>query len=115
MSRPSLPPVQRRTRTLGVRLSAHEWDTLVARAAAAGQRPTAYVRAAALTSSRPSRKAADLASVEERRELRRIGNNLNQIALRLHTAWGVRSTVRELAPLIADLHQRIVERDTRGR
>ena len=44
MSRPSLPPVQRRTRTLGVRLSDHEWDTLVARAAAAGQRPTAYVR-----------------------------------------------------------------------
>ena len=82
MSRPSLPPVQRRSRTLGVRLSDHEWDTLVARAAAAGQRPTAYVRDAALTNSRPSRKAADLASAEERRELRRIGNNLNQIALR---------------------------------
>ena len=37
MSRPSLPAVQLRTRTLGVRLkNRHEWDTLVARAAAAG-------------------------------------------------------------------------------
>ena len=109
MSRPSLPPVQRRTRTLGVRLSAHEWDTLVARAAAAGQRPTAYVRAAALASSRPARVAAEVASVEERRELRRIGNNLNQVARKLH-GWRTSSAVRTLLSTLADLQQRIGER-----
>ena len=109
MSRPSLPAVQRRTRTLGVRLSAHEWDTLVARAAAAGQRPTAYIRAAALARSRPAREAAEVASVEERRELRRIGNNLNQVARKLH-GWRTSSAVRTLLSTLADLQQRIGER-----
>ena len=116
MSRPSLPAVQLRTRTLGVRLNRHEWDTLVARAAAAGQSPTAYVRATALASSRPARSAAaDLSSGEERRELRRIGANLNQIARKLQGGWSVLPAVRELAPVLADLQQRIVDRDTRGR
>ena len=85
-----------------MRLSAHEWDTLVARAAAAGQRPTAYIRAAALASSRPARAAAAIASVEERRELRRIGNNLNQVARKLH-GWRTSSAVRTLLSTLADL------------
>ena len=110
MSRPSLPAVQRRTRTVGVRVSDHEWDTLVARAAAAGQRPTAYIRAAALTRSRPTRAAADLASADERRELRRIGANLNQVARKLH-GWHGRSAVRELVPILADVQRWIVGRE----
>ena len=110
MSRPSLPPVQRRSRTVGVRMNRHEWDTLVARAAAAGQRPTAYIRAAAaLASSRPARAAAAIASVEERRELRRIGNNLNQVARKLH-GWRTSSAVRTLLSTLADLQQRIGDR-----
>ena len=114
MSRPSLPPIQLRTRTLGVRLSAHEWETLVARAAAAGQRPTAFVRAAALTRSRPSRAAAEVASAEERRELRRIGANLNQVARQLH-GWRGRAHVADLVPVLAALQRWIVGRDARGR
>ena len=98
MSRPSLPPVQRRTRTVGVRVSRQEWDTLVARATAAGQRPTAYIRAAAAA-----------ASVEDRRELRRIGNNLNQVARQLH-GWRTSSAVRTLLSTLADLQQRIGDR-----
>ena len=109
MSRPSLPPVQRRSRTVGVRVSRPEWDTLVARAAAAGQRPSAYIRAAALASSRPARAAAAIASVEERRELRRIGNNLNQVARKLH-GWRTSSVVRTLLSTLADLQQRIGDR-----
>ena len=115
MSRPSLSAVQRRTRTLGVRLSDHEWDTLVARAAAAGQRPTAYVRDAALArTARPSQVAAEVASAEERRELRRIGANLNQVARQLH-GWRGRAHVAALVPIIDELQRWIVGRDTRGR
>ena len=109
MSRPSLPPVQRRSRTVGVRVSRPEWDTLVARAAAAGQRPSAYIRAAALARVRPAREAAEVASVEDRRELRRIGNNLNQVARQLH-GWRTSSVVRTLLSTLADLQQRIGDR-----
>ena len=114
MSRPSLPPVQRRTRTMGVRLRDDEWQALVSRAAAAGQRPTAYVRDLALTSSRPSRAAAEVASAEERRELRRIGANLNQVARQLH-GWRGQAHVAALVPVIEDLQRWIVRRDDRGR
>ena len=90
-------------------MSRHEWDTIVARATAAGQRPTAYIRAAALARVRPAREAAAVASVEERRELRRIGNNLNQVARKLH-GWRTSSAVRTLLSTLADLQQRIGER-----
>ena len=95
---------------MGVRVSRHEWDTIVARAAAAGQRPTAYIRAAALASVAAfAREAAEVASVEERRELRRLGNNLNQVARKLH-GWRTSSAVRTLLSTLADLQQRIGER-----
>ncbi len=85
MGRPQLSADRRRTRQLGVRLSASEWRVIKARAARAGVRPAAFVREAALSApGRSTSSSADVATVEERRELRRIGANLNQVARRLN-------------------------------
>lgn len=75
---------RRRTKRLGVRVSASEWRAIKARAARAGVRPTSFVREAALSAPARSRASDDVATVEERRELRRIGVNLNQVARRLN-------------------------------
>ena len=84
MGRPQLSADRRRTKRLGVRVSASEWRMIKARAARAGVRPTSFVREAALSAPGRSTSAADVATVEERRELRRIGVNLNQVARRLN-------------------------------
>lgn len=84
MGRPQLSADRRRTKRLGVRVSASEWRMIKARASRAGVRPTSFVREAALSAPRRSTSAADVATVEERRELRRIGVNLNQVARRLN-------------------------------
>ena len=79
MGLPRLSAVRRRTHTIGVRLSASEWQTIAALAQGRGLRPTAYVREAALSARPTSSSASAAASADERRELRRIGSNLNQI------------------------------------
>ena len=86
MGRPRLPASSRRSKTPGVRFTAAEWERIQRRAAVVRQRPTAWVRTvtlSALSSVAPSQPPS-AAAVEERRELRRIGANLNQVARRLN-------------------------------
>ena len=93
-----------------MRLSARERQTIAALAQGRGLRPTAYVREAALSdAARPtSRAASAAASAEERRELRRIGSNLNQIARRVNAHRRVAGA--DLLQAVADLQQWIAAR-----
>ena len=108
MGRPSLPAVRRRTHTIGVRLSASEWQTIAALAQGRGLRPTAYVREAALSDAAQPTSPAASAAVEERRELRRIGSNLNQIARRVNSRRRVAGA--DVLQALADLQQWIAAR-----
>jgi len=98
MARPQLPADRRRTKRLGVRVSAAEWRVIEALASRAGVRPTSFVREAALSSSGRPASPPDVATVEERRELRRIGANLNQVARHLNAGRDadVLAALREL-------------------
>jgi hypothetical protein len=76
--RPSLPPGEQRRCHLSIALTAAERASLDARAASTGLRPAVYLRQAALTGAAALDQRVDLARLHV--ELRRIGNNLNQIA-----------------------------------
>ena len=109
MGRPPLSADRRRTKRLGVRVSASEWRVIVARATRAGVRPTSFVREAALSAPARSREAADdVATVEERRELRRIGVNLNQVARRLNAGQDA-----DVLSVLSELNAWVVSRVSR--
>ena len=76
--RPVLPPGERRRCHLSIALTATERALLDARAASAGLRPAVYLRQAALAGAAAVDRRADLTRLHV--ELRRIGNNLNQLA-----------------------------------
>ncbi len=99
LGRPQLSTDRRRTKQLGVRVSASEWRIIEARASRAGVRPTSFLRESALSGrGRSGPASSDEATVEERRELRRIGVNLNQVARRLNAGGNadVLAVLREL-------------------
>ena len=111
MGRPQLTAGRRRTKQLGVRLSAAEWRAVAARASRAGVRPATFVREAALSApGRSVSPSADVATVEERRELRRIGANLNQVARRLNAGLDA-----EVLSVLGELNEWIVGRVSRRR
>ena len=107
MGRPRLDAEQRRTRQVGVRVTKAEAAELAAAAKARGWSTlAAFVRAAALRTARADTSAEatppeliDQASLdheaEVRRELRRIGVNVNQIARGLHAGWWANRRVRQ--------------------
>lgn len=76
--RPPLPPGEQRRCHLSIALTASERALLDARAASAGVRPAVYLRQAALVGAAAVDRRVDLARLHV--ELRRIGNNLNQVA-----------------------------------
>lgn len=76
--RPALPPGEQRRCHLSIALTAAERASLEARAASAGLRPAVYLRQAALAGAAAVDRRVDLARLHV--ELRRIGNNLNQVA-----------------------------------
>ena len=110
MGRPQLEADRRRTKRLGVRVSAAEWRLIETRAARAGVRPTSFLREAALSSPARSPSSVDLATVEERRELRRIGANLNQVARHLNAGRDA-----EVLSVLRELNEWIVGRVSRPR
>ena len=113
VGRPRLPADRRRTKTAGVRFTAAEWARIERRATVAGQRPTAWVRSAvlsALSSSPAVSRSPTPATVEERRELRRIGANLNQVARRLNAGRDA-----DVLAAVDELNAWIVERVSRPR
>jgi hypothetical protein len=73
-----LPPAERRRCHLSIALTAAERASLEARATSAGLRPAVYLRQAALAGAASVDRRVDLIRLHV--ELRRIGNNLNQIA-----------------------------------
>jgi len=75
--RPKKPPEERRTKSLGVSLSPKEKQELEERAEAHGLSQSEYMRRRAF-----GRYIQPKTDQKTRAELRRIGNNLNQVARR---------------------------------
>ena len=85
MARPRIDANTRRSRQFGIRLTPAEARLIEAEAARAGRPPVAFIRAAALAAAGAASRHGEAVRTEAtaiRRELRRIGANLNQ-ALRL--------------------------------
>ena len=85
MARPRIEANARRSRQVGIRLTPAEARVIEAAAARAGEPPVAFIRVAALAAAGAATRHGEPARTEAtaiRRELRRIGANLNQ-ALRL--------------------------------
>ncbi|WP_367187601.1 plasmid mobilization relaxosome protein MobC [Henriciella sp.] len=100
MARPKMSPSDRRSDQLNIALSPSERATIEDRAVRTGVSVTDFVRAAAL--SRPLKTArSNVPSFEVRHELRRIGNNLNQIARSVNAGRDLPE--RELAGLLQKL------------
>lgn len=94
MSRPRLDPAARRTVTLGIRCTPTERSQVRAAAAAEGITSAAFARRVLLAAATDRRRLDIRPSSlhpEVRRELGRLGNNLNQIARALNSA-------REMSP-----------------
>ena len=107
MTRPRLDSELRRSRTIGVRVTAAEAAEIAERAASARLTSAAYMRRRTL--GRPVRvTAVHRLAAAERVELQRIGANLNQVARALHSGAvqvpaGTLEAVERVADLVADL------------
>ena len=107
MARPRLGEEERRTRTLGVRLTAVEAAALSERARAARLSMGAYMRRRALGQRVRVGEERRLGTAELM-ELNRIGVNLNQIARLLNSGGatapaGTRRAVERVEELVAGL------------
>ncbi len=107
MARPRLDAGERRTRTIGVRVTEAQAAELAERAAGARMSMAAYMRSRSL--GQPVRVTTErrLAAIE-RVELTRIGVNLNQVARALNTGAtaapaGTREAVERVGELAAAL------------
>ncbi len=106
MARPRKPEAERRTRTIGVRVTTTEAAEIAQRAGAARMTKGGYMRRRAL--GQPVREAAvHRLGTRERVELHRIGVNLNQIARALNSGVsapdGTLEAVERVGELAADL------------
>ncbi len=106
MARPRKPEAERRTRTIGVRVTTAEAAEIAERAGAARMTKGGYMRRRAL--GQPVREAAvHRLGAQERVELHRIGVNLNQIARALNSGAsvpdGTLEAVERVGELAADL------------
>jgi len=77
--RPKGDPTLRRNETIGVRVSATEYQSLRAKAAMMHMPPAQWLREAALTRNLPSPPVAPI-NREQYAELARLSANLNQLA-----------------------------------
>lgn len=104
--RPKKPPEKRRTKSLGVSLSPEEKRELEERAEAHGMSQSEYMRRRAF-----GRHIQPKSDQKTRVELRRIGNNLNQIARRANMGdlgkieAQAEAVISELRDAISDLKQ----------
>ena len=103
MARPRLGESERRTRTVGVRMTEAEAEELRERAQAARLSMGAYLRRRAL--GQRVRIAAELRlGAAEQRGLNRIGVNLNQMARAMNSGAGAPAGTREaVGELVARL------------
>ena len=113
MARPRTADSDRRTAKVGLRFRASEHAALVSAAGRSGVQVVEYVRSAALeaagrTSVAPPGPPLAVLIEEQtlvRRELRRIGVNLNQIVAAMHAGQAV--VPSELATTIEELRQQL--------
>ena len=101
MARPRLLEEERRTRTVGVRLTAGEAEALGEQARAARLRRRALGQRVRVVEERRL-------GAEELRELNRIGVNLNQVARQLNSGAaaapaGTRAAVERVGEMVAKL------------
>ena len=107
MARPRLAAGERRTRTIGVRVTEAQAAELAERAAGARMSMAAYMRHQSL--GQPVRVTAERRlALAERVELTRIGVNLNQVAKALNSGAtaapaGTREAVERVGELVAAL------------
>ena len=102
MARPRLGEEERRTRTLGVRVTKAEAEELRERAQAAHLSVAAYVRRRAL--GRRVRTAPEWRlGAAELRELNRIGVNLNQMARAMNSGVSAPAETREAVERVGEL------------
>ena len=107
MARPRLGEEERRTRTVGVRVTEAEAEELQERAQGARLSVGAYLRRRGL-GQRVRMAAERRLGAAELRELNRIGVNLNQMARAMNSGAvaspaGTRETVEQVSELVARL------------
>ena len=102
MARPRKPEAERRSRTIGVRITTAEAAEIAKRAAEARMTKGGYMRRRAL--GQPVRVAAvHRLGARERVELHRIGVNLNQIARALNSGASAPAGTLEAVERVAEL------------
>ena len=102
MARPRKPEAERRSRTIGVRVTTAEAAEIAERAGAARMTKGGYRRRRAL--GQPIREAVVLRlGAAERVELHRIGVNLNQIARALNSGASAPSGTLEAVEPVGEL------------
>ena len=107
MARPRLGEEERRTRTVGVRVTEAEAEELQERAQAARLSMGAYLRRRAL--GQRVRMAADRRlGAAELRELNRIGVNLNQMARAMNSGAAAPAGTREAVERVGELVARLL-------
>ena len=103
MARPRLGEEERRTRTVGVRVTEAEAEELQERAQGARLSMGAYLRRRGL--GQRVRMAAEL---RELRELNRIGVNLNQMARAMNSGAAAPAGTREAVERVGELVARLL-------
>ena len=106
MARPRLNPAERRTRQINVRVTESEAEQLRQLASSARLTVAAYLRRRGLGRRVRAVRERRLAA-EDRRELNRIGVNLNQMVRAMHSGRavhpGLRAAVERAAALVETL------------
>jgi hypothetical protein len=109
LGRHKLPDEQRRTAgTLNVRFNQQEWETVEAKAEAAGVTPTEWARLASLGRNPPPRRVVPELNEKAWRELGKLAATLNGAMWRFRP--GLEDGLRELFEIVRrELHQVRIE------
>ena len=108
MARPRLGEEERRTRTVGVRVTEAEAEELQERAQAARLSRGAYLRRRGGLGQRVRMAAERRLGAAELRELNRIGVNLNQMARAMNSGAGAPAGTRETVERVSELVARLL-------
>ena len=111
MARPRLGEEERRTRTVGVRVTEAEAEELQERAQAARLSRGAYLRRRGLE-QRVRMVAERRLGAAELRELNRIGVNLNQMARPMSSGAAAPAETRETVERVSELVARLLAGET---
>lgn len=114
MGRPKMDPMNRKTEQVNVAMTPAEYARLRDHADRAGENLSAFMRAAALGKSIPTSapSAQPIPDFETRQELRRIGNNLNQIAKAMNAGRdGLPASLIDCTRKLDDLFERWLSDD----